>query len=37
MDYDEAVVILGEADKCNAAIGLKYCLWGNDEKHIKLL
>ncbi len=34
MGYDEVVSLLGKADKCDGAIGLKNCMWGDDEKHI---
>lgn len=35
-DYDEVVAILGKADECNGAMGLKDCRWGDDEKLISV-
>ena len=34
MNYDEVVEILGKADECNGAMGIKNCMWGNDKKFI---
>ena len=34
MQYDAVISLLGKADECSGAIGLKNCKWGNDEKHI---
>jgi hypothetical protein len=34
--YDEVVKILGEADACDGALGIKNCTWGNDKKHINV-
>jgi hypothetical protein len=36
MHYDEVVAILGKADQCEGAIGIKNCVWGNEKKHIKV-
>jgi hypothetical protein len=36
MAYDEVVSLLGNADQCDGAIGLKNCTWGDDSKHIKV-
>ena len=36
MSYGEVVSLLGKADECNGAIGLKSCMWGNEKKHIKV-
>ena len=35
-DYGEVVKILGEADECGGAMGIKDCRWGNDAKHISV-
>lgn len=35
-DYDEVVGILGEADECGGAIGIKDCRWGDQDKHISV-
>ncbi|MCB2145193.1 MAG: DUF3862 domain-containing protein [Deltaproteobacteria bacterium] len=34
MPYAEVVAILGKADECEGALGLKNCVWGNDKKYI---
>jgi hypothetical protein len=34
MEYEQVVGIIGNPDKCDAALGTKNCVWGNDEKHI---
>ena len=34
MTYDEVIDLLGKADECSGAIGLKSCLWGDDESNI---
>lgn len=34
--YEEVVGILGEADECSGAIGIKNCRWGGDKKYIKV-
>ena len=36
MDYQEVVEIIGSPDKCDAALGTKSCIWGNDQKNIKI-
>ena len=36
MDYDKVVEILGDADKCDGAMGVKNCTWGNDTKYINI-
>lgn len=36
MQYDEVVKILGEADKCDGALGIKNCVWGDRKKHIEV-
>lgn len=34
MNYDEVIAILGKADECEGAMGIKSCSWGNEEKYI---
>jgi hypothetical protein len=34
MDYQNVTEIIGQPDKCDAALGTKNCTWGNDEKNI---
>lgn len=36
MSYDEVVSLLGESDKCDGAIGVKNCIWGNEGKYIQV-
>jgi len=36
MEYSQVLKIIGEADKCDAALGAKSCIWGNEAKHIKI-
>jgi len=36
MDYQQVLEILGEADKCDGALGAKSCIWGDDQKNIKI-
>jgi len=34
MEYNKVIEILGTAEECNSAIGLKKCIWGDSEKNI---
>lgn len=36
MDYQQVIEILGEADSCDSALGAKACIWGDDQKNIKV-
>ena len=36
MDYQEVVSIIGDPDKCDAAMGSKNCVWGNENKKITI-
>ena len=36
MDYPEVISIIGKPDKCDAALGAKSCIWGNDNKNITI-
>jgi len=36
MDFQQVVKVIGEPDKCDAAIGTKSCIWGTDQKNIKI-
>ncbi|WDP89363.1 MAG: DUF3862 domain-containing protein [Desulfobacter sp.] len=36
MGYDEVVDIIGEPDTCDAALGAKKCVWGNDTQNITI-
>ena len=35
-DYDQVVEILGKADECGGAMGIKDCRWGDDKRHISV-
>ena len=35
-DYDQVVEILGKADECGGAMGIKDCRWGDDNRHISV-
>lgn len=34
MGYAEVAQVIGKADQCSETIGLKHCIWGNDERNI---
>ena len=34
MSYEEVTQIIGRADQCSEAIGLKHCVWGKGDQHI---
>ena len=34
MDYQEVVSIIGEPDKCDSLLGIKNCVWGDEDKNI---
>jgi len=36
MDYQDVVLIIGEPDKCDSALGAKNCIWGNENKNITI-
>lgn len=36
MTYEEVVAILGKADECDGAMGLKTCRWGDDKRQIRV-
>lgn len=36
MDYQQVIEILGDPDKCDAALGTKSCLWGTEKKNIAI-
>lgn len=31
MSYEEVTQIIGRADRCDETLGVKHCVWGNDE------
>lgn len=36
MDYQQVIEIIGEPDKCDAAVGTKSCIWGSETKNISI-
>jgi hypothetical protein len=36
MDYQQVVQIIGNPDKCDAALGAKSCIWGKETKNITI-
>jgi hypothetical protein len=36
MDYQQIVSIIGDPDKCDAIMGSKNCVWGNENKNITI-
>ena len=36
MDYQQVVSIIGDPDKCDARMGSKNCVWGNENKNITI-
>ena len=33
-DYSTITKLIGEPDKCDAVVGIKQCVWGNESKNI---
>ena len=36
MDYQQVVSIIGAPDKCDAIMGAKNCVWGNENKNVMI-
>ena len=36
MDYEEVTQILGKADACSGAMGIKNCKWGDDKQYVDI-
>lgn len=36
MAYFQVIELIGEPDKCDAALGMKNCVWGNETKNITI-
>ena len=36
MDYQQVIEIISNPDKCDAALGTKSCIWGNEKKNISI-
>ncbi|MDX1692586.1 MAG: hypothetical protein R3208_02400 [Ketobacteraceae bacterium] len=36
MDKEEVLAIIGSPDKCEEALGAESCVWGDDQKNIKV-
>lgn len=36
MPYDQVTDLLGKPDECTAVIGIKNCIWGDENKNITI-
>ena len=36
MEYSQVIELIGNPDKCDAALGMKNCIWGNETKNISI-
>ena len=36
MEYSQVIELIGNPDKCDAALGMKNCVWGNETKNITI-
>ena len=36
MDYQEVIEIIGNPERCDAVLGAKNCIWGNEKKNITI-
>lgn len=36
MDYSQVIELIGEPSKCDAALGMKNCVWGTETKNITI-
>lgn len=36
MEMSQVESLLGKADSCEEALGAQACIWGDDQKHIKV-
>lgn len=36
MEYEQVISIIGKPDKCDAVMGSKNCMWGNENKNITI-
>jgi hypothetical protein len=36
MEYSQVIALIGEPNKCDAALGMKNCVWGNETKNITI-
>lgn len=36
MSYDDTKSILGTADRCSDAVGVKSCTWGDDARYVRV-
>ena len=36
MQYDAVISLLGRADECEGAMGVKSCTWGDEKKYIQI-
>jgi hypothetical protein len=36
MPYTEVIALLGHADTCDGAMGIKNCTWGDEDRYINV-
>nr|NJM03762.1 DUF3862 domain-containing protein [Desulfobacula sp.] len=36
MEYQQVTELIGNPDKCDAALGMKNCIWGTESKNITI-
>lgn len=36
MDYQEVISIIGNPDTCDAGMGMKKCVWGDESKNVTI-
>lgn len=36
MEYIQVTELIGNPDQCDAALGMKNCVWGNESKNITI-
>ena len=36
MEYSQVIELIGEPNKCDAALGMKSCVWGTETKNITI-
>ena len=34
MQYEDIIALLGKADQCDGAMGIKNCTWGDEDRYI---
>lgn len=34
--YDEIVAVLGQPARCDEVLGVRHCLWGDEQRNVKI-